>query len=97
MSAKRTMVAALLALLVSAAWSPASARHDHHFFFWPFAVAGAAVAGTATIVTAPFAVIAGPPVPPYPPPAPAYYPPPPPAYYGPPPAPGYAPGYGYPP
>jgi hypothetical protein len=86
----RTSQAALLSVAVAAALiaaplSPASARGRHFFAgpFFPLAVAGAVVAGVATLVTAPVALATAPFRAPY--------------YYGPPP--GYyppAPGYYYP-
>jgi hypothetical protein len=90
---------AALAVLVAGAstvpLSDASARCWHcggpPFFLWPFAAAGAIVAGAATIATAPIAAVAGAPYygpgygggygPGYYAPPPAYYYPPQ-AYYG---------------
>jgi len=79
----------LVAGLIAAPLTEASAHrwHGGPFFLWPFAAAGAVVAGAAAIATAPFAVVAGAPgyyaAPgPYYAPQPAYYGPPPGYYYG---------------
>jgi hypothetical protein len=90
----RTVAASVLAAgLMTAPLSEASAHRWHHggpFFLWPFAAAGAVVAGAAAIATAPFAAVASP----YYPPPPAYYAPPA-AYYPPPGYYGAQPGYSY--
>ena len=86
-----TRGAALALLVASASLVPLSEASAHRwhggpFFLWPFAAAGAVVAGAAAIATAPFAAVAGAP-------GPYYYAPR--AYYGPPPGYYYGPGYYY--
>lgn len=89
---KRAVAAVVLAGAVASvpAHSALAWRHHHGgLFFLPFAVAGAVVGAAATVVTAPFAALAGPPPPAYGygygyAPAPYPYAPPPAYGYGPP-------------